>query len=136
MPIWYKGIAFLKHICYSSTMNYELNNSQENKTNKLRIKNPKRFGAAVLLATSIFAGGLVHEFIDNDSKKSDFSEETKPYFVESGDGLNDAAAHIDNINKIDIRLATHHIKNMPENEAVLADGLQPGEVVITPVSVK
>ena len=65
-----------------------------------------------------------------------FSEQTVSYVVEDGDGIQRAAEQVDGYEAVDIRDIQQHIEDLPQNEAALEDGLQPGEVLDIPTSVK
>lgn len=68
-------------------------------------------------------------------KPTEFSDETTRYTFEQGEGLNSAAFSVDRIDsKIPYVEVTEHIKNMPENEKALSDGIQAGETITIPES--
>jgi hypothetical protein len=99
--------------------------------------------AALALTTVIGLEGTTHAFsnaadelANTTSHSTGFSESTHPYPVGNGDGLYDAASTVKGIDTVDVREVTSHIENMSENKTVLKDGLQPGEVLTVPDSVK
>ena len=73
--------------------------------------------------------GLHEEF-----KAPEFSEETTTYTVDQGEGVFAAAQHVKGVE--DLRDAVDYISADPANTDVLKDGLQPGEQLVIPVSVK
>jgi len=84
--------------------------------------------AAIALVGAVAGGANL--VIQNQGPN--FSDETKTYTVESGDGLQNAAEDILGAEKIDIRDAISHIADDPANIDVLKDGLQPGETLVIP----
>jgi len=88
----------------------------------------QKLGAtAAVAATAVFGATVV-----GANQGPEFSDETKTYTVESGDGLQNAAEDILGTEKIDIRDAISHIADDPANIDVLKDGLQPGETLVIP----
>lgn len=97
-----------------------------------RGKVARALGGATLTALSLFGGVKAVEYL---SQAPTYSEETATYSVEQGDGLWKVAHQIDGAER-DMAGAVRHLENMPENAAVLDDGLQPGEIVVYPTSVE
>lgn len=91
-------------------------------------------GAAVLVSGTALATGFAVGAAALEGPT--FSEDTKTYTVEDGDGLYNAAEQIEGVNSIDIRDAVTHIETAPVNLDVLKDGLQVGEQIEIPVSVE
>lgn len=87
---------------------------------------------AVVLGTIAIVAFLGVKSFD---KPTEFSDKTTPYTFEQGEGLNSAAIAVDRIDpKIPYIEVTEHIKNMPENEKALSDGIQAGETITIPES--
>lgn len=86
--------------------------------------------ATVAIGLSLFAIG------ESVFGEPEYSESTHMYVAQSGDGLYSAAESIKGIENIDIRAAVDHIANDPRNEKALSDGLQMGEALVVPDSVK
>lgn len=89
--------------------------------------------AAIALSATLLGG---YKLMEHTTAEPTFSETTTLYVVERGDGTMRAAEQVQGVASVDIRAVTHHIENMPENAAVLEDGLQPGEVLVIPESVE
>lgn len=86
-----------------------------------------------LSAASVAGVGVVaHDALS----PPEFSEEKTTYVVEPGDGLYNAAEEIAGIETVRLDDAANHIAVDPANIDVLKDGLQPGEQLSIPVSVK
>lgn len=77
---------------------------------------------------SAIAGAVEHA----TSSHFNFSEQTKTYTVNPGEGLYNAVGHIDNISSIPMDAALNYVEHMPENKETLADGLQAYETVVIP----
>lgn len=97
---------------------------------KNRILRPLAVVAGLSVAFGAYKG------VEAAVSTPEFSDTTITYNVEQGDGMQTVVSHIDNINEIDWREAATYVSQMPENQEVLSDGLQPGEQVILPESVK
>lgn len=104
--------------------------------------------AAVAMLSGVLLGGVksvqfiadggIDKVADKMKNPYEYSEETMAWRAEPGDGLNDAAVEVEGFggfDRYDIRRIAHYIKNMPENEAVLSDGLQVGEYLSVPKTV-
>lgn len=97
----------------------------------------KRIGRNTLVATltvgSVVGLGLAfHEA----TKMPEFSENTTTYTVQNGDGLQNAAEEVEGSNTVRIKDVEYHIAQLPENKDTLSGGLQPGEQLIIPESIK
>lgn len=88
-----------------------------------------------VIATGALVGGLTGYL--NQEESADFSDELKPYVVEPGDGLWDAAEQISGHEQLsNLHEATSHIAGLDANQDVLEDGIQPGETLYVPESVE
>ncbi len=85
----------------------------------------KAAAGVALIGAGVFGAKTFQEAITPPT----FSEETTTTTVEHGQGLYDVVENIDGIETIDRRDAVDHVANLPENQEVLKDGLQPGESV-------
>lgn len=99
----------------------------------------KIIGKKILAATGIAAAGWFGVSTINtmigDSEVT-VSDEREDYTVQDGDGLWTVADQVDNIEKVDPRLVIDEIRNHPANQEALEDGLQPGDIISYPSSVK
>lgn len=91
--------------------------------------------AAILTAVALPAGAL-GAVTANALKAPEFSEETTTYTVEPGDGLINVAQEIKGVETVRMNDTLDSIAGDPANIDVLKDGLQPGEQIVIPVSVK
>lgn len=89
--------------------------------------------AVFALAGSIFAG---YKIAEHAMAAPHFSEMTKSYTVEPGNGLYDAVETIEGINSISKADAVDYVEQLPKNKDALEDGLQPGEQLVVPESVE
>lgn len=118
----------------NQSMNSEKNRkSPENKVDRSTYMK-RRVGALALSAVLAFGSYLV---IDSaiDQLSFSFSETTKEYVVQPGEGLSNAAAHVDGVSNVNIRDVQYYIEDMPANALTLWDGLQEYETLIIPESV-
>lgn len=92
----------------------------------------RRVGALALSAVLVFGSYLV---IDSAIDPLNFSKTTKEYVVQPGEGLSNAAAHVDGVSSVDIRDVQYYIEDIPANALTLWDGLQEYETLIIPESV-
>jgi hypothetical protein len=117
-------------------MNQEFNRqTPENRHDKPNYM-ARRIGVLALAATLIFGAIEVVDIAKDGFRPTQFSENTKEYFVHPGDGVDDAVFQIEGISKIDSREARDYVKKLPENVETLSDGLYPGEILIIPESVE
>ncbi len=81
------------------------------------------------LAVATFAGNKIVDAVNNPTEYSG----EKTYTFNAYEGLNNATMQVDrDINQVPYQEVTDHIKNMPENAAVLKDGIQVGETIAIP----
>lgn len=97
----------------------------------------KRLGANALVFSLIVGpvAGLVIG-IHESNKEPEFSTSTTTYVVEPGDGLQKAAEQVAGYDTVNIKDVESHIGLLPENQDTLADGLQPGDQLVIPESIK
>jgi len=115
----------------NDTNNIENSDTTESVTKKKSFNTGLAVGA---IATAVLGGAGVAVHAANQGPE--FSESTSEYVVQPGDGLYNAAEDITGVDSIDIRDAVQHISVDPANIDVLKDGLQAGETVVIPDSVK
>lgn len=105
----------------------DLNRKNEKNEKKSSLTSTVKALALLGLATAGIAVSVYSE------KPTQFSEATIPHVVEQGEGINASAFDTNrtdpNIQYIEV---VEHIKQMPENEKVLSDGLQAGEIITVP----
>ncbi len=89
--------------------------------------------AVIALGATFFTG---YNIAKEATSEPTFSEQTVSYVVEPGDGLQRAAEGVEGYKTVDIRDVQQHIQDLPQNEDALEDGLQPGEILDIPASVK
>lgn len=95
----------------------------------------KKFLAAAGIAGAAWFGFGAADTLINGPELS-VSEEREDYIVQSGDGLWTVAEQVENMESVDTRLIIEEIKAHPSNKEPLEDGLQPGDVISHPSSVK
>ena len=106
----------------------ELNNQgQRNEKNEKNIK----FGTIALLGivavTTVFGAKMLERPTEYAGAKT--------YTFKEYQGLNDATMAVNrDPEQVPYQEVTEHIKNMPENEQVLSDGIRPGETITIPES--
>ena len=107
--------------------------SQKSPEKKLKIVDPRRFGAAILVFIGLVGGTLYG--IKDRFESAHFSDKTIEHVVEPGEGLDDAVYEIEGVGTdVNPLEAREYVKDMDQNKDVLADGLQPGEIVTIPES--
>lgn len=89
---------------------------------------------ATLAAAGVILGGS--EIIQEIRETPAFSSETTGYITQEGDSLFTVVTHIQGIDTVDYRAAVDYVAGLPQNAAVLQDGLQPNELVTIPLSVE
>ena len=111
------------------------------KTHEKNEKKPnymlRRLGAAALIGFTLFLGALilrepVAAKLDKIENPLQFDGE-QDWIAGQGQGLNDAAAHVEGVGSVDIRDVTYHIEQTNKKE--LSDGLQVGESLTIPKNV-
>lgn len=100
---------------------------------------------AVLLTTAAKGAGLLEKKTETNSEDSQYefyiekpyiySDSTKNYTVESGDGVWNAVEAITGIEETDMRFVVEYVEAMSENSKVDFDYLQPGDIIVIPESV-
>lgn len=113
---------------------FEQTDTIHNSGNRLRLTRRGR-GVLAVLGTAGMAG-LIAFLAPEGASPADYSQQKEIVQVEPGQGLLDVAHHVEGSDHVDIRDVTEYIKEMPENTEALKDGLQAGEHVTIPVSVK
>lgn len=112
-------------------MNQEINNPTPEK-HTTKIDKIKRFAAGVLVVIAV-AGGI-EELRRATALK--YSDSTRTVRVRANGTIWDAAKHVEGYNSADPRDIVKHIKDMEANQEVLSDGLQAGEPLEIPESIK
>jgi len=125
------------------------NNPEKQKNNRERVK--RKLGTLALAIffagagvgvgitkgvealSHINVGSAITDTLEHvTSSNFNFSNQTKGYIVQPGEGLYNAVGHIDNISSIPMDAALNYVENMPENKDTLKDGLQAFESVAIP----
>lgn len=116
-------------------MNNETN--IENQTNKEPNNKLRRLIALGILGLTLYSGAKIVEkgYDYLTSPSANFSQETAEYIIGPGEGLFNAAGHIEGVGSIPLDQAATYIEEMPANKDALSDGLQPNERIEIPVSV-
>lgn len=116
--------------------------TQETRNEKLHPFRRVRIGVAVLLAAAvtggIFGGVKASDALStyNSVDHPQYSPEKTEYVIQPGQGVWNAAEHVEGINSIDIGDEVEHIEGMKANQAVLDRELQPGDRLVIDKSVK
>lgn len=99
----------------------------------------RRIGIAVIAAALIFGTikgvELAPAGLDYIMHPYKFSVETEKYQLQPGEGLNNAAEHVNGVGSVPLEAVRYYIEKMPENSETLANGLQEHEVVVIPETV-
>lgn len=115
-----------------SQENYRPTPEKQNKKPNFTLR---RIGAITFIALALSGGFEGFKGIEHLNNYPKFSTGTTEWTAGSSQGLDNAAAHVNGVSKVDIREVADYIANMPENKKALSNGLQLGEEIDIPKSV-
>ncbi|MEI6850364.1 MAG: hypothetical protein WCK26_00170 [Candidatus Saccharibacteria bacterium] len=116
-----------------------MNQNESNRPNQEKSRNTgnnllmKRIGVSTLVLMAL-AGGIAADKYANRAPQ--LSEKEIEFVAEPGDSTWTAAEHVKGIDSVDIRRVVDEIESNPDNAETYIDGLQPGETIVIPESVK
>jgi len=122
-------------------MNYENNITNPEKKQKRPNYTLRRLGAAVGLAA---AGAVLWIGVSGGPKSLEYSETTKDWTAQPGEGLDAAVSHVKildskgnllDLNNVSYKKIVYYIQHMPENDIAVSDNIvQLGEEYEIPTS--